>query len=158
MKSNLTPHALDDMTIDDIAKLDIADLARLHDEIKATEKEWIERKNKMNDALELRFAARAVALLAADGAKIAGSTTFPEDGMDVKRITSQEVKWDQETLAAIWARIVAAKENPAVYMTQEFKVAEAAYKTWTANIRAEFDKGRAVKPKRATYEFKPRKT
>ena len=93
MKSNLTPHALDDMTIDDIAKIDIGNLARLHDEIRATEKEWTERKTKMIDALELRFAPRAVALLAGYNAKIAPTLTiFPEEDFYVKRDTGQDVK------------------------------------------------------------------
>lgn len=155
MKSNLTPHVLDDMTIDDIAKMEIDDLARLHDEIRATEKEWTQRKTKMIDALELRFAPRAVALLAAN-AKISGSTTFPEPDFVVKRITGQDVSYDQDVLAAIYARIVAAKENPDIYMTRQFKISEAALKTWPMNIKAEFEKGRTVKPRRATYEFKPR--
>ncbi len=38
-------------------------------------------------------------------------------------------------------------------MTTEFKLIEDAYKSWPANIRAEFDRARTVKVRRPAYYF-----
>lgn len=152
MKSNLTPQALDEMTIEDIAQLDIADLHRLHDEVEAGAKEWRERMTRVVDALECRFGVRAVTLLANEG-KNSGTIHFPERGTDVKRTTSQKIEWDQSVLTDIRTRVIGAKENPDRYMVAEYIVSEAIYKTFSEREKAEFDKGRTIKPQRARYAF-----
>lgn len=153
MASNVSGAAIDEFTIDDIAKFDLPDLARIHDEIRDAAKTWRDRQTKIVDALELRFAARAVAMLTTDK-KDAGTIHFPEAGFDIERKTSKSVAYDQEIMLAIYRRIIEAKENPLVYMKLELSINESAYKDWPANVKSEFDKARAVKASRASYAFK----
>ncbi len=80
MKSNTTPDRIDEMTLEDIAKLGVVELAAFHDEFAAAAKLWQERKTKIVDALETLYAARAVNLLTQDG-KDSGTITFPENDL-----------------------------------------------------------------------------
>lgn len=154
MRSNYHAATIGELAIDDLSKLELSDLAEMQAEIVAGGKLWRERSTKFVDALELRFAARAQAMLLAEK-QDTGTIHFPESGFDVMRVTGKDIKYDQGAMISIYNRIVAAKENPAVYIKITYEViSETAYMDWPAPVKAEFDAARTVKPSRAKYTFK----
>lgn len=152
-KSNLSLSAIDELTIDDISKLLLNDLATLHAEARDAAGTARDRVTKIIDALELRFAADAQAKLLAEK-KDAGTVHIRDSGFDVTRLTKKNVKYDQQVMLSIYNRIVAAGENPGTFMKASYAViTEAAYNEWPLAIKQEFDVARTVTPSRAEYTF-----
>jgi hypothetical protein len=67
----------------------------------------------------------------------------------------KDVKWNQETLAKFWDQIVASGEEPTVYLKREFKVSEAALKTWGPHVRETFEAARTVRHGKPSYRIEP---
>lgn len=152
MASNYSAASLDEMSIDDISKLEIADLAQMQTELSAMWKSQRDRSTKLNDALELRFAARAQHILLQDKTDT-GTVHFAETGFDVKRVTGKDIDYDQTVMLGIYNRIVAAGDNPGTFMKATYEINEAAYKDWPEPIQAAFKDARTLKPTRAKYTF-----
>lgn len=152
MASNYSAASIDELSIDDIAKLEIADLARMQAELSAMWKSHRDRSAKLIDALELRFAARAQHILLQEKSDT-GTVNFPETGFEVKRVTGKDIKYDQALMLSIYNRIVAAGDNPGTYMKATYEINEAAYKDWPEPLQKAFEEARTVKPTRAKYTF-----
>jgi hypothetical protein len=63
------------------------------------------------------------------------------------------VKWSQAKLASIVERIRAAGDDPAEYVSTEFKVSERAYGAWPQSIRSIFAPARTVETGKPRYRI-----
>jgi hypothetical protein len=71
--------------------------------------------------------------------------------LDIACELQKKVEWDQPQLEALWDKIAAAGDNPAVYMQRELKIKEAAYTGWPDNIKSTFSPARTVKPQKPKF-------
>ena len=154
--SNLTVVALDELDDAAIAELTPTALETLQKEIDEQSALWKKRNDKLQAGLHAKYNERATAERHKKG-NDTGTINLTDVDRIVKCELSKKVEWDQEVLAAIRVRISNAGQNPDVYMTPEYKIAEAAYATWPADERAEFAKGRTVKPQKPKYTILPKK-
>jgi hypothetical protein len=65
----------------------------------------------------------------------------------------KKVEWDQKRLAALIAMIRAEGDDPADYISTEFKVSERAYNAWPARIRDAFQPARTAKVGKMTIQL-----
>lgn len=156
MISNLTVVALDELTDENIAELTPTALESLQKEIDEQTALWKKRADKLQSGLHLKYSERATEARHAKG-NDTGTVNLTDVDRIVKCELSKKVEWDQAALATLRARIAAAGQNPDVYMTTEYKIAEAAYATWPEDERAEFLKARTVKPQKPKYIIQPKK-
>lgn len=146
--------------LDDLPNLDIGAIAALPTELLATLQEEVDDafatvkriKDRLDQALDLKFATRAAAARNADG-KDTGTVRITDDGIVVIADLPKRVKWDQEALASIFERIRSAGDDPAEYVTIEFKVSERAYGAWPQAIRSTFAPARTVETGKPSYRF-----
>jgi len=83
------------------------------------------------------------------------------DGYEIKAVKKKVVQWSQNGLADLYERIQQAGDNAEVYIQKtvsvSYSVAEAAYKTWPAEIQGAFADARTVKPSEAVIEIEKTK-
>lgn len=86
-----------------------------------------------------------------------GTATIKTDNYVVKAVVPKKVKWDQGKLLDLHDRIVAAGDDPRVYMTCEFKVSETAFGKWPVEIQRAFTDCRTVEQGKVTFKFEGKK-
>jgi hypothetical protein len=146
--------------LDDLPNLDIGAIAALPTELLATLQEEVDDafatvkriKDRLDQALDLKFSARAAAARLADG-KDTGTVRITDDGIVVIADLPKRVKWDQAALGGIVERIRAAGDDPTEYVTTELKVSERAYGAWPQAIRSTFAPARTVETGKPSYRF-----
>lgn len=74
-----------------------------------------------------------------------GIVNLTIEGKTIKIDTVKVIEWDQAQLEGLWKQIIADGAEPKEYISVEYKVSEALYKTWGANIKAFFEPARTVK-------------
>ena len=132
------------MPIGEIAALPPEHLAILQDEagarLAAAKRlaEWI------NGAIVLKYDDRANMALAEYG-KLTGTVRFEDGEVTVIAELPKKIEWGQKRLASLAAMIRAEGEDPAEYVTAEFKVSERAYNAWPARIRDAFQPARTTR-------------
>jgi hypothetical protein len=112
---------------------------------------------KIDAALDLRFAEKARSARSAEG-KDTGRVRFDDDGFNVAADSPKSVAWDQKQLAKIaetikndWA------EDVSDYLVVKYSVAENKYSAWPPLLRKTFDPARTVKAGKPSYEIIARK-
>lgn len=146
--------------IDDLPNLEIGTIAALPSELLATLQEEVDDafarakriKDRLDHALDLKFSARAAAARFAER-KDTGTVRITDEGLVVIADLPKRVKWDQAELSGIVERIRAAGDDPAEYVTIEFKVSERAYGAWPQAIRSVFAPARTVETGKPAYRF-----
>ncbi len=132
------------MPAGEIARLPAEHLALLQEEA-TNHIESVKRlKDWIDGVIALRYGERASALRAAQG-KDTGTVRFEDDGVTIVADLPKKVEWDQVQLAALVEKITASGDNPAEYITTEFKVSERAYGAWPERIRQVFAPARTVR-------------
>jgi len=147
-------------TIDDLARLEVGAIAAfptdvlsiLQDEVEAALTCIKSIKDRFDHALDVKFASRAAALRSAEG-KDTGTVRIADEDCTVIADLPKRVKWDQAKLAEVVERIRAAGDDPAEYVTTEFKVSERAYGAWPQSIRSAFAPARTVETGKPTYRI-----
>lgn len=149
-----TAASLDTMTEADLVELPAVLLASIQGEVDGDLALAKKRRSVLDAVLHRKYGDKTTAERDKVG-KDSGVVRFADGGCVIVADGKKTVSWDQEKLGELRDTIVAAGDDPSVYMTPEteFKVKEAAYKTWSAPIRAAFEPLRTVKvaPK---YEIK----
>jgi hypothetical protein len=148
------------LALDDLPNIEIGAIAALPTELLATLQEEVEEalarakriKDRLDQALDLKFSARAAAVRLAER-KDTGTVRLSDDGFVVIADLPKRVKWDQAELSGIVERIRAAGDDPAEYVTIEFKVSERAYGAWPQAIRSAFAPARTVETGKPSYRF-----
>lgn len=147
---NIDVSALDTLSPEGIAELDIETLADFQDEIDDAETLWGARKKALQFALDQRFGESATAKRLEDG-KDTGTVHIPEGELSVACELRKKVEWDQEKLAAIRQRIIKGGGDPDIYMRTEYKIAEAVYADFVRQVQDVFNEARTVKPEKPKY-------
>lgn len=147
---NIDASAIDTLSPEDIAALDIDTLADFQDEIDEAETLWDTRKKALQFALDQRFGETAKAKRLEEG-KDTGTVHLPEGALSVACELRKKVEWDQEKLMAIRQRITTGGGDPDIYMRTEYKISEAAYGEMLPAVRDVFSEARTVKPEKPKY-------
>ncbi len=139
---------LQNLTVQQIASLPAADLARLQQEATAGFSKAKAVVDWLDGALSLRYKARAQA------EKDTGTVRFEDNGFTVVAELPKRVKWDQQRLKEI-ADLIATSwgENPADYVKVKFDVSERAYASWPQRLKELFTPARTVETGKASYEL-----
>jgi hypothetical protein len=140
---NIDVSALDTMSTEDIAALDIAHLCEFQDEIDEAETLWETRKEALRFAIEKRIGEKAAAArLAAD--KDTGTVHVPDGELSIACALTKRVKWDQDKMAAIRVRIINGGGDPDAYIKTALTVPEAIYAEMQPAVQAVFRDARTV--------------
>ncbi|WP_084861278.1 hypothetical protein [Salibaculum halophilum] len=139
-----TPDDLPELDPKEIADLPVEMLAVLQHEIDARLRRDKAAKARLDGALSVRYAERAVEERRAAG-KDTGTVRFHDGDFTVVADLPKRVEWDQDRLADMVERIRAAGDDPAQYVDIAFKVPERKYAAWPDAIRQGFEPARTVK-------------
>lgn len=86
-----------------------------------------------------------------------GTATIKGEKYIIKAVVPKKVKWDQAKLLDLHDRIIAAGDDPRVYMTCEFKVSETAFGKWPTEIQDAFTDCRTVEHGKTSFKFEEKK-
>lgn len=139
--------SLDDlrtMPATDIAALPADLLALLQDDSDAALAAAKSAKERLDDALALKYAARAADLRRQTG-KDTGTVRLDDGTVTVIADLPKRVDWNQDMLAELAERIRTSGDNPAEYLDVTFKVPERKYAAWPSNLRDAFTAARTVR-------------
>jgi len=139
-----TPDDLPSLSAADIAALPVELLAILQREIDERLKRYKAAKTRFDAGLVIRYATRAAEERQVQ-AKDTGTVRFDDGDFSVVADLPKRVDWDQDRLAAMVARIRAAKDDPAQYVDITYKVPERKYTAWPDSIREGFEPARTVR-------------
>ncbi len=94
--------------------------------------------------------------------KDTGTITLPaRDGYEIRAERKKSVSWDHDFLAAMYAKIKDAGDDPDIYIkattTTSYSVSETVFKNWPQEYQTAFMPGRTVKPSPTVYTIKPAK-
>lgn len=144
---------LQNLTVQQIASLPAADLARLQQEATAGFRKAKAVVDWLDGALSLRYRDRAHQARA-QAEKDTGTVRFEDNGFTVVAELPKRVKWDQQRLKEI-ADLIATSwgENPADYVKVKFDVSERAYDSWPPRLKELFTPARTVETGKASYEL-----
>jgi hypothetical protein len=132
------------MPTGELAQMPVELLASLQAELANAAKQLKSATARFSTALEVRYATRAAEARRACG-KDTGTVRLADGDFTVVADLPKRVDWDQETLAAMVARIRAAGDNPAQYVDITIKVPERKYTAWPDAIREGFEPARTVR-------------
>jgi hypothetical protein len=132
------------MPIGEIAALPPEHLAILQNEAGARLAAAKRLVDWINGAIVLKYDERAHMALGESG-KITGTVRFEDGDVTIVADLPKKVEWDQKRLATTVALIRDAGDDPAEYVTTEFKVSERAYSAWPLRIRKEFEPARTAR-------------
>lgn len=150
--NRFTLDALRTMPVADVAALPGEHLALLQEEVEAAVTAAKAMKERFDAALDLRYGARAATARRAAG-KGTGTVRLAEDGVTVVADLPKRTSWDQAMLAGLVTEIRAAGQDPAEYITTEYKVPERSWGAWPSSIRAAFEPARTVTTGKPTYKL-----
>lgn len=140
---NINVSALDTLKQEEIAAIDIAHLCEFQDEIDEAISLWETRKENLRFGIEKRIAEKAAVARLADG-KDTGTVHIEDGEFSVSCTLTKRVKWDQDKMAEIRARIIAGKGDPDAYMKTALMVPEAIYAEMQPPVQAVFRAARTV--------------
>jgi len=132
------------MPTGELAQMPVELLASLQAELANAAKQLKSATARFSTALEVRYATRAAEARRACG-KDTGTVRLADGDFTVVADLPKRVDWDQETLAAMVARIRAAGDNLAQYVDITIKVPERKYTAWPDAIREGFEPARTVR-------------
>jgi hypothetical protein len=147
---NISAGMLDELDLDAAAAMPAVDLMLIQGEIAAASALWKARNDALQAALDIKYRAQAGAARLAKG--VDTGTVHLDDGeLEIDCELRKKVEWDQPKLEALWSRIAAAADDPAVYMQRELKIGEAVYNSWPEKVSEAFKPARTVKPEKPKY-------
>ncbi len=150
---NLRTDMLDRMEVGDIADLPPDVLNDLHwlvgDELVKARS----RENKLHQAFEARYSAKAGEALLADG-RDTGTVHLADGAFDVTVTRPKKVEWSQSELRA--ALDALPPVDAAHYATLKISIDERKFAAAPPAVQAVFAKARTVKTGKATYALSRR--
>ena len=149
---NLSLAALPGMTPEEIAALPASVLAALHDEARAAADELKRRSDALLAGIERKYGALILAARQRQQ-KDFGVVRIADGEAQIECDAKKDVKWDQDQLARLAARMTAAGDDPRVYLKTEYKVSERAYADWPPDVRAAFEPARTVRPGKPAWKI-----
>jgi hypothetical protein len=144
--------AIRNIPVDEIAEIPAEHLALLQEDAGGALEAAKRMKDRLDDAIALRFANHADAERRAAG-KDTGTVRFDRDGVTVVADLPKKVDWDQTLITGVVERIRAAGDDPRQYVDIAIKVPERKYAAWPENIRSAFAPARTVKTGKQTFRL-----
>lgn len=151
---NIDIRALDNMPLDELAKLPAAVLVDLQDEADNALAEARRRRANLDSVLARRYGDLVGAGLREQG-KDTGTVRLTDGDYPVVCEIKKSVYWNADKLTELRDTIAAAGDDPGVYIVTktELTVREASYATWPAPVRAVFEPARTVKAGKPQYRI-----
>jgi len=151
MLNNRTTLAqLREMTAMQAARLPVDHLAMLLDEVGDLKADAKRLGEILSDALHERYGGRAAWARRAEG-KDTGRVRLDDEGFHVVADLPKRVEWDQARLTEAVTTIRGWGEDPADYITIEFRVPETRFNAWPPKLQALFVPARTVVAGRPSY-------
>ncbi len=136
-----------------IAALPVEELALLLEDVNDAKARLATIENKLRSGLDLKYGPRASELRKAAG-KDTGTVRVTDGNFVIVAELPKKVKWDQLKLATAVRTIVEQwRDDPAQYVTTEYKISEAAYGAWPLVVRKLFEPARTVEHGRPTFRI-----
>lgn len=154
MSTNLTPNAIAELDVADLAALSATDLCVLQAQLAGDAKVLKARSEKLNAAIERRYAELARSAYLKAG-KDTGTIHLDDGGHDVEVSIGKTVDWDQDKLVAILDEMpvdIAKHFAKAKYTIDERKFAAAP-----PDIQYKLSQARTVRPGSMKIAINPRK-
>ncbi len=139
---------VDDLTSmppQEIAALPVELLAVLQHEIDEALKRIKSAKARFDGALTHRYATRSAEERQFQ-MKDTGTVRFDDGDFTIVADLPKRISWDQARLAAMVARMIKSKDDPAQYIDIAYKVPERKYTAWPEHLRRDFEAARTVRP------------
>lgn len=153
MNTNLTPTAIDELTVTDLAAFSAADLSLLQALVGQDARTAKARADKLSAALEARYRDSARAAYLGAG-KDTGTIHLDDAGADVEVVIDKKVKWHQDKLASVLDAM--SPELAKHYAKAEFCIPEAKFLNAPPDIRSALAVARTVETGRMKITIKMR--
>jgi hypothetical protein len=155
--NRVTLAELQELKTDEVAKLPVDQLLTLVEDVAVLLSRAKKLDDKINTALDLRFAEQAKAARASSG-KDTGRVRLVDDEFEIVADMPKAVMWDQSALSKIAAVIRDEwKEDPTDYLTIKYGVPELKFSSWPSALQKAFEPARTVKAGKPSYEIIPAK-
>jgi hypothetical protein len=143
------------LTVQELANLPAADLARLKAEVEASLRNAKAVADWINGALDIRYGARALQARAAQE-KDTGTVRLEDNGFVVVADLPKRIKWDQQKLKELVELIRSGwGEDPTGYVKIKYDISERAYEAWPPMLRELFSPARTVETGKPSYDLLP---
>lgn len=143
------------MSVADLAILPADRLAQLRREIEKILEDAQSLDDKLDQALDRRYGARA-RQVRAEQAKDTGTVRFEDNGYLIVADLPKRVKWDQQRLKDLVEVIRSGwGEDPEDYVKVKLEVSERAFEAWPGRLRELFASARTVETGRPGYQLVP---
>ena len=136
----------------EIAALSPEGLALLQEEAIAAQEAAKLSRDRVEAAIALRYGEAAANARRAQG-KHTGTVRIEDGAVTIVADLPKRITWDQERLAAMVARIKAAKADPAEYVETAYSVSERRYAAWPESIREDFSAARTIATGKPTFRL-----
>ena len=153
MNLNTTLEQIQQISTQEIAQFSAGKLITLQQEANDALQIAKRTKDRISDALELRYKDQASVMRIQQG-KDSGTVHFEDDGIEVTADLPKKVTWDQKQLMAMAKRIQASGEDPTQYMDVSYKVPERKYTSWPDSIKQAFQAARMFNTGHQTFKLK----
>ena len=154
MSTNLTPNAIAELDVADLAALSATDLCVLQAQLAGDAKVLKARSEKLNAAIERRYAELARSAYLKAG-KDTGTIHLDDAGHDIEVTIGKTVDWDQDKLVAILDEMPVEQARHFAKIT--FAVDERKFAAAIPDIQAALAAARTVKPGKMTITINVRK-
>lgn len=144
MESNISPPWLDDVTVSDIANLNIDQIRLLNEEVSEAKKMADRRLKKITAGLSEKYRNDHDRERQAKGSPF-GLVTVLDNGTSIKFDVPKKVDWDQGELRTAEATVKSWGSDPSQYIKTELKVTESCWKAWPDEIKKVFEPARTEK-------------
>jgi hypothetical protein len=148
-----TLEQLGTMAVTEIASLPIDHLALLLDDVSEREAALKGHKERLQQALAVRFGEAAAAERRASQKDTGTVSLDAGDGFVVRADLPKKVAWDAAGLDAAVAKLREWGEDPAEYVAVEVKVSETKYNAWPSSVRDLFTPARTVATGSPSYKL-----
>ena len=154
--NRITLEQLKDLPPSKIAVLAVDELALLAEELADLKGHVTASEAKFRSGLDVKYGQRAAEARTAAG-KDTGVVRVTDGAFVVVAELPKKVTWDQAKLTTAVKTIVEKwRDDPAQYVTTEYKISETAYGAWPDVLRKLFELARTVETGKPTYRIEPR--
>lgn len=154
MNTNLTPNAISDLDVADLAALSATDLCVLQVQLAGDAKVLKARSEKLNAAIERRYAELARSAYLGAG-KDTGTIHLNDAGHDIEVNVPKKVEWDQDVLRSVLDAMPVEQARHFAKVT--FAVDERKFSAAIPDIQAALAAARTVKPGKMSITINERK-
>lgn len=146
---------LDRLAIGDIAALSPDMLLALQEAALAETARIKRLRDRLEAGIAERYGAATEAERAAQG-KTSGTVRIEDDGITVIADLPKKVIWDQDSLAAMAARIAASGDDPTEYLEIAYRVPERRFGAWPEAMREGFASARSETTGKPVFRLETR--